>query len=160
MDICHLKKNAELKPKFQKYEGRVALRGDIAKDDCGAYAVFFWTGLVCVQMSAANVMHVIARLQDCNGQVADAKSAYTRVKMEDAPKILRIPKSECPDVWIRLPRHAWPSTWSDIEDPVVPLERHRNGQPLAGLLWEKTVRKSSDGTWMGKSAGLGMSVCS
>ena len=38
MDICHLK-NAELQPKLQKYEERVVLRGDIVKDDSGAYAV-------------------------------------------------------------------------------------------------------------------------
>ena len=30
MDICHLK-NAELEPEFQKYKGRVVLRGDIVK---------------------------------------------------------------------------------------------------------------------------------
>ena len=39
MDICHLK-NAELEPKHQKYKGRVVLRGDIVKEDSGAYAVF------------------------------------------------------------------------------------------------------------------------
>ena len=39
MDICHLKK-AELEAKHQKYKGRVVLRGDIAKDDSGSYAVF------------------------------------------------------------------------------------------------------------------------
>ena len=38
----------------------------------------------------------------------DAVSAYTQVNMEDAPKLLKIPKSECPDIWIRLPRHKWP----------------------------------------------------
>ena len=40
MDICHLK-NAELEPKLQKYKGRVVVRGDIVKDDSGAYAVFY-----------------------------------------------------------------------------------------------------------------------
>ena len=39
MDICHLK-NAELGAKHQKYKGRVVLRGDIAKDDSGSYALF------------------------------------------------------------------------------------------------------------------------
>ena len=38
MDICHLK-NAELEPHFQKYKGRVVLRGDTVKDDSGAHAV-------------------------------------------------------------------------------------------------------------------------
>ena len=32
MDICHLT-NAEVEPKYQKYKGRVVLRGDIVKDD-------------------------------------------------------------------------------------------------------------------------------
>ena len=39
MDIYHLK-NAELEPKLQKCRGRAVLRGDIVKDDSGAYAVF------------------------------------------------------------------------------------------------------------------------
>ena len=44
--------------------------------------------------------------------------------MKDAPRLLKIPKSECPDVWIRLPRHEWPKSWSNIEDPLAPLERN------------------------------------
>ena len=47
--------------------------------------------------------------------------------MEDAPKLLKIPKSECPDIWIRPPRHKWPKSWS--------------GHPLAGLFWEKQFEK-------------------
>ena len=39
MDLCHLK-SSELEPQFQKYKGRVVLRGDIVKDDSGSYAVF------------------------------------------------------------------------------------------------------------------------
>ena len=41
----------------------------------------------------------------------------------DAPKLLKFPKSECADVWIRLPRHKWPKSWDKIENPVVPVER-------------------------------------
>ena len=61
--------------------------------------------------------------------------------MEDAHKLLKIPKSECPDIWIRLPRHKWPKSWSSMEDPVVPLERNLYGHPLAGLLWEGQFEK-------------------
>ena len=132
MDICHLK-NAELEAKHQKYKGRVVLRGDIVKDDSGSYAVF--------TMRAAKVMDIISRLPGCAGQAVNAVSAYTQVKMEDAPKLLKISKSECPDIWIRLPRHKWPKSWSSIEDPVVPLERNLYGHPLAGLLWEKQFEK-------------------
>ena len=107
MDICHLK-NAELEVKHQKYKGRVVLRGDIVKDGSGSYAVFTEQGSSASQMTAAKVMDIISRLPGCDGQAADAVSAYTKVKMEDAHKLLKIPKSECPDIWIRLPRHKWP----------------------------------------------------
>ena len=40
-------------------------------------------------------------------------------------------------IWIRFPRHTWPKSWSNIEDPVVLLERNLFGHPLAGLLWER-----------------------
>ena len=128
MDICHLK-NAGLETKHQKFQGRVVLRGDIVKDDSGSYAVFTERGSSASQMTAAKVMDIISRLPGCDGQAADAVSAYTQVKMEDAPKLLKIPKSECPDIWIRLPRHKWPKSWSSIEDPVVPLERNLSGHP-------------------------------
>ena len=92
-------------------------------------------------MTAAKIMDIISRLPGCDGQAADAGSADTQVNMEDAHKLLKIPKSECPDIWIHLPRHKWPKSWSSIEDPVVPLERNLYGHPLEGLLWERQFEK-------------------
>ena len=140
MDICHLK-SAELEAKHQKNKGRVVLRDDIVKDDSGSYAVFTEQGSSASPVTAAEIMDIISRLPGCDGQAADAVSAYTQVKMEDAQKLLKIPKSECPDIWIRLPRHKWPKSWSSMEDPVVPLEQNLNGHPLAGLLWERQFEK-------------------
>ena len=62
--------------------------------------------------------------------------------MENAPKLLKIPKSE-------MSRHLgfvyhdtnWPKSWSIMEDPVVPLERNLYGHLLAGHLWEKQFEK-------------------
>ena len=51
---------------FQKYKGRIVLRGDIAKDDSGACAVFTEQGSSASQMTAAKVIDVIARLPDCD----------------------------------------------------------------------------------------------
>ena len=65
----------------------------------------------------------------------------TQVKMEDAQRLLKIRESECPDVWVRLPRHKWPNSWANIEDLLVPLERHSYGHPLAGLSWERLFDK-------------------
>ena len=130
MDICHLKKS-ELEAKHQKYKGRVVLRGDIVKTDSGSYAEFTEQGSSASQMTAAKVMDIISRLPGCDGQAADAVSACTQIKMEDAHKLLKFPKSECPDIWIRPPRQKRPKSWSSIEDPVVPLERNLYGHPKA-----------------------------
>ena len=96
MDLCHLK-NSELEPQFHKYKGRVVLQGDIVNDDSGSCAVFTDKGSSASQMTAAKVMDLISRLPGCAGQAADAVSACTKVKMEDAPTFVNIPKSECPD---------------------------------------------------------------
>ena len=158
MDICHLK-NAELEAKHQKYNGRVVLRGDIVKDDSGSYAVFTEQGSSASQMTAAKIMDMISRLPGCDGQAADAVSAYTQVKMEDAHNLFQIPKSECPDIWIRLPRHKWPKSWSRMENPVVLLERNLYGHPLAGLLWERHFGENPIEAWLGENSKLGMSLC-
>ena len=103
--------------------------------------------------SRASRRHCERRLRslpDCDGQAADAISAYTQVRMEDAQKLLKIPKSERPDVWIRLPKHKWPKSRAYIEDRVFPLGRNLHGHPLAGILWERQFEKSIDRTWLGK----------
>ena len=99
MDIRHLK-NAELDTKHQKYKGRIVLRGEIVKDDSGSYAVFTEQISLTSQMTDAKIMDIISRLLGCDSQAADAISAYTQVKMEDARKLWK--KPECPDIWIRL----------------------------------------------------------
>ena len=61
----------------------VVLQGDIVKDDSGACAVF------TEQCSSAWLL-VYAR------QPTDAETAYAQARLEDAPKLLKIPQSECP----------------------------------------------------------------
>ena len=55
-------------------------------DDSGAHAVFTEQG------SSATQMNSIARLPACHGQAADAVSAFSQVKLEAAPRLLKIPK--------------------------------------------------------------------
>ena len=76
-------------------------------------------------------MDIISRLLGCAGQAADAVSVCTQEKWKMLQKLLKIPKSDCPDIWIRLPRHKWPKSWSSMEDPVVPPERN-----LYVILWQ------------------------
>ena len=111
MDLCHLK-NSELEPKFQKYKGRAVLRGDIVKDDSGSYAVLTEQGSSASRMTAAKVMDIISRLPGCAGQAADAISAYTQVKMEDAPSLIK--NSE-----VRMSRYLDTSTKTQMAELVV-----------------------------------------
>ena len=115
------------------------LRGDIVKDDSGAYAVFTEQGSSASQMTAAKVMDVIARLPDFDGRAAYAVSAYTQENLEDAPRFLRM---------LRIPKS--PKSWSSIEDPVVPLERKLVWTPTGRIVVGKTIRGSSVGTWWEK----------
>ena len=150
-DLCHLK-NSELEKKFLKYKGRLIFSW--VKDDSGSDAVFTEQGSSASHITANKVLGVIFKLPDCAGKVSEAISAYTKVKMEDAPDLLRLPKSECPTICIRLPRSRCPKSW-ETQDLVVPRERHLYGHPLAGLLWERQLEnillktQLGECTWMG-----------
>ena len=53
----------------------------------------------------------MAKVLDCAGQASDAISAYAQVKVEGAPKLLKLSESECAAIWIRSPRHQLPKSW-------------------------------------------------
>ena len=102
-----LQTNAELEAQHQKYKGRVVLRGDNVKDDAGAHAAFTGQRSSASEMTAAKVMDIISRLPGCDGQAADAVSAYTQVKREDAHKLLKKSK-------IGVSRHLDSSTTTQM----------------------------------------------
>ena len=104
MDLCH-PKNAQLEPKFQQFKGRVVLRVDMVKDDSEAYAVFTEQGLSAWQVTTAKVMDVIAILPDCERTSSWRSTSTHSGKNKDAHILVRLPKSACPDIWIRIPRH-------------------------------------------------------
>ena len=77
---------------------------------------------------------------------AQDKQLNIWVNMEDSPKFLKNSKLECPDIRIRLPRLKWPNSWSNLEDPIVPLERNPCGsfwQDCCGAIRENYFGKSS-----------------
>ena len=69
-----------------------------------------------------------------------AVSAYTQVEMKDAPELLHLSEEDCSKMRIGLPRARRQQNW-DSRDPVVPLERNLDGQPMAGLQWERKCEK-------------------
>ena len=137
MDLCHLK-NADLETKHQKYEGRVVLRGDIVKDDSGSYAVFTEQGSSASQMTAAMVMDIISRLPECAGQAADAISAETQVKMEDASKIKEKSK-------IGMSRHIDSSTTTNGQNhgPVWKTQSFLLNEICTVILWQDCCGKGN-----------------
>ena len=107
-------------------------RADVVKDDSGSYAVVTEQGSSASHMTAAKVLDVISRLPGCAGRASDTVSAYTQVKMKGGPKAVGITSTRVP-CYLRSCTTIPPP---EIQDPVVPLERHVYGHPLAGLLWE------------------------
>ena len=158
IDLCHMK-NAELEQKLQQHKGRVVLRGDIVKDDSGAYVVWTEQGSSASQMTAAKIMDVIAKLPDCEGQAANAVTAYKQVKLDDAPRLLKFRSQN-----VQTYGYAFQDTngrnhgpeWKNqlfLERDFV---RTSFGRNVAGTaIWRNFVQ-----TWMGKSTELGMSSCS
>ena len=137
MDICHLK-NAELEAKHQKFKGRVVLE------------TILWKMILDLMQYSLNKDHQHLKwrqqkswiaYQDCQGAHDKQLLQYlliSKVKMKDAPKLLKILKSECPDIWIRPPRHKWPKSWSSMEK--------KSGRSS----WAKCVRSSFSRTAMRK----------
>ena len=79
------------------------------------------------QMTAAKIMETISRLPGCAGQTADTISAFTQVKMEDAPKLLKISQ-------IGMSRHLDSSTMTQMAQIMV-----QYGRPNRSS-WKEFVR--------------------
>ena len=62
--------------KFQNYEGRIVLRGDIVNDDSGNYAVFTDQGAPS-HMMTSKVLDVISRVPGCSDKQV-IPQAHTR----------------------------------------------------------------------------------
>ena len=109
MDICHLK-NAELETKHQKYKGRVVLRGDIVKDDSGYYGVLTEQRSSALQMTTAKSWMSSPDCQGVQDKHLTQNLLVPRLKWKMLPNYQKFPKSECPDIGIRLPGHKWPKS--------------------------------------------------
>ena len=142
-----------LEPTFQKYKGRVVLRGDIEKDDSGSYAESTEQGSSASQMTAAKVVDVISRLPRCAKQAADAVFAKTHVKMEISK--------------IGVSRHLDSSTTTQMAKIMVHYGRPsrsfraRHVQSSFGkIVMGKAIGENPVETWLGEGSKLGMSLCS
>ena len=99
--------------------------------------------------------------RDCQDAQDKQQTQYLltpRSKWKMHPSLLKIPKSECPDVWILLPKHKWPKSWSSMEDPVVPLESEIVRSSFSRTVMGKAIREVPIRTRLGKSSKLEMLI--
>ena len=94
-------------------------------------------------MTAAKIMEIISRLPGCDGQAADAVSAYTQVKTGRCSRIVE-------NSQIGMSRHLDSSTTTQMAKMIVQygrssrsssLKMNLYGHPLAGLLCERQFEK-------------------
>ena len=137
MDFCRLR-NSELEPQYQKYKGRVVLRGDIVKDDSGSYAVSTEQGSSASQMTAAKIMDIISRLPGCDGQAADASISLYPRKNGRCSQIVK-------NSQIGVSRNFASSTTTQMAKIMV-----QCGRPSRSS-WVEYVRSSVGRTIMGKA---------
>ena len=115
------------------------LRRDIVKDDSGSYAVFTEQGSSASQMTAAKIMDIISRLQGCDGQAADAVSAYTQVKMKMLTNCSKFQNRS-----VQTFGFVYHDTNCLNHGPVWKIQSFLSNlysHPLAGLLWEREFEK-------------------
>ena len=113
------------------------LRGDEVKDDTGCQAVFAEQGASASQLTAAKVLDTEYRPLKMAGEATDAVSAFTQVKMKDAPRLLQLLETKCAKIWIRLPPNRRPGEWDMVDHSVVLLQIKLRDDSWAGLLRER-----------------------
>ena len=73
------------------------------RDEDGYLAVFSEQGASASHLEAAKMMDALSRCylddEECDGEEADAISAYTQAKLGGPP------------TWIRIPEEYWPASW-------------------------------------------------
>ncbi|CAE6942204.1 RE1 [Symbiodinium sp. CCMP2592] len=120
----------ELAKHLQKVKGRIVYRGDCAKDEEGAAAVYRELGANPTSVQGLNACLAYGSLPGHQSSAADAVKAYVQALLKSKYQ-----------TWIELPPELRPSWWREcFARPVVLLLRALYGHPEAGGLWEKHLK--------------------
>ena len=121
----------ELAQHLQKMKGRIVYRGDCAKDEHGAAAVYQELGANPTSVQGLNACLAYGSLPGNSSSAADAVKAYVQALLSSKYK-----------TWIELPPELRPKHWRDkFVKPVVLLVKALYGHPDAGGLWEQHLKK-------------------
>ena len=121
----------ELAKHLQKLKGRIVYRGDCAKDEYGAAAVYQELGANPTSVQGLNNCLAYGALQGHATTTSDAIKAYVQALLKSKHQ-----------TWIELPPELRPKWWREkFARPVVLLLRALYGHPDAGGLWEQHLAR-------------------
>jgi len=126
MTICS-EKFAEMEEAMRVLKGRVVYRGDVAKDESGAAAIYQNLTASPTSITAANANIAYGKIPGHRTSSADAVKAYVQSLL----------KSEHP-TWVQIPKELWPESWGrKYHRPVCKLVKSLYGHPESGAHWEQ-----------------------
>jgi hypothetical protein len=112
-------------------KGRIVYRGNCAKDEHGAAAVYQELGANPTSVQGLSACLAYASLPGHSSSAADAVKAYVQALLSS--KYM---------TWIELPPELRPKHWRDkFVKPLVLLVKALYGHPDAGGLWEQHRKK-------------------
>ena len=122
----------ELAQHLHKMKGRIVYRGDCAKDQHGAAAVYQELGANPTSVQGLKACLAYGSLPGHSFSAADAVKAYVQALLSSKYK-----------TWIELPPELRPKHWQGkFVKPVVLLVKALFGHPDAGGLWEQHLKKT------------------
>jgi len=138
MSICSIK-FAEMAREHQLLKGRVVYRGDCARDEWGAAAVYQEMSASPTTIQATNANIAYGMLPGHKTTSADAVKAYVQSLLKSKQA-----------TWISLPPELWPPEWKGkFKKPMVLLVKSLYGHPESGAHWqnhlEKIIHEKMDG---------------
>ena len=130
LTICSVK-FVERHASHHVYKGRICYRGDNAKDEYGALAVYQEMAANPTTIHSANSNIAYGCLPGHNTTQADAIRAYIQALLN----------STC-ETWVAIPYDLWPEHWKGkYKKPMCRLVRALYGHPESGAHWEKHLTK-------------------